>query len=217
MSYSHILPSLLAANFASLKDAMKPFEEKGMNMFHFDVMDGHFVPNISFGLPVLASLCQHTTAQFDVHLMIDNPLAFAENFLKVGAKVLTFHVETVSEEEGRQLIKLIHHYGAKAGISLKPNTPLETLDALLPFVDVVLVMGVEPGFGGQAFIPNTIDRIHALSVRRNNHQESFLIEVDGGIDDHSGRACLAAGCDWLVAGSYLFGHKDLDARLETLK
>lgn len=215
-TYPHIVPSLLAANFAKLSEDLDAMKTNGISMIHFDVMDGHFVPNISFGAPVLKSLSRSSTLLFDVHLMIAHPEQYAQTFLQAGASILTFHVETINVEKGLDLIKTIHTHGSKAGISLKPNTDLKTLSPYLQYVDIVLVMGVEPGFGGQAFLPSALEKIKQLDALRRQHGYAFLIEVDGGIDHLTGPACLKAGCDVLVAGSYLFGHADLASRLDAL-
>jgi ribulose-phosphate 3-epimerase len=215
-TYPHIIPSLLAANFANLGEELNLMKANGITMIHFDVMDGHFVPNISFGVPVLKSLTRASTLLFDVHLMIAHPHQFVQPFLEAGASIITFHVETIDGDQGLDLIKTIHSHGAKAGISLKPNTDIRELSSYLHVVDVVLVMGVEPGFGGQAFLPSALEKIKHLDALRRQHGYSFLIEVDGGIDQHTGPLCLKAGCDRLVAGSYVFGHDDLSTRLNAL-
>ena len=185
-------------------------------MLHFDVMDGCFVPNISFGVPVLQSLHKALPeAFFDVHLMIRRPLDYVEAFVKAGAGCITFHLE--SESDPGATIDAIHAAGCKAGLSIKPGTPVE---ALLPYLDrleLVLVMSVEPGFGGQKFMPSALEKLKALRAECTARGLSPWLEVDGGVDAVTGPECVAAGANLLVAGSAVFGKADMAAAVRGLK
>ena len=218
MKKALISPSLLAADFTNLKEEILKVEEAGATYLHFDVMDGHFVNNISFGQPVLKSIskCHHLVN--DVHIMISEPKRYAFKFIESGADILTFHYEACSnDKEVLEIIDIIHQKGAKAGLSIKPNTPVDVLFPFLPFLDLVLIMSVEPGFGGQSFIKSSLDKIIRLRNKIDTDGFKTLIEVDGGINEKTAPLCKVAGADILVAGSYLFGHDDIKERMEKLK
>ena len=213
-----IAPSILSADFNNLKEEILKVQDAGAEYLHFDVMDGHFVPNISFGIPVLKKIAHSHKMINDVHIMISDPKKYAEEFIKSGADVLTFHYEALSsDKEVEEVIDLIHEKGGKAGLSIKPKTSVEVLEKFLPKLDLVLVMSVEPGFGGQSFIPTALDKIAYLRDMIDKCKYPCLIEVDGGINDETGKLCVNAGVDILVAGSYLFGHDDLKERMEKLR
>lgn len=202
-----VAPSILSANFARLEEDCRRVSSPENPILHFDVMDGIFVPNISVGLPVLESL-SHALPQliYDVHLMILRPYEYVERFAKAGANYITFHQE--AEGDIRQIAKAIRKVGCKAGISVRPNTSVETIFPYLDDIDMVLIMSVEPGFGGQSFIESSLDKIRAVRAEANRRELPLLIEVDGGINKVTGPLCHQAGCDILVAGSAIFNAKD---------
>ena len=213
-----VAPSILSADFNNLKKEMDVVEQAGAEWLHFDVMDGHFVPNISFGIPVLKSIAHSHNMVNDVHIMISDPLKYAPEFIKSGAEYLTFHYEACKDdEEVQKVIDLIHSLNGKAGLSIKPKTDVKVVDKFLKDLDLLLVMSVEPGFGGQSFMPNALEKISHLRNEIDRNGYKCLVEVDGGINDETGKLCKEAGVDVLVAGSYLFGHEDVKARIEGLK
>ena len=214
-----ISPSLLSADFGNLEAELKKAEECGVEWIHYDVMDGHFVPNISIGVPVLKSTSSKTSLFKDVHLMISNPKKYIKPFVDAGADLLTFHYEACkSDTEVFELLDLIHSYGVKAGISVKPKTSIKSIYRFLASADLILVMSVEPGFGGQKYNPSAAVKISLLKDYMNeNDYHKTLIEVDGGINEETAKECVKAGVDVLVAGSYLFGHDDMKERVAKLR
>ncbi len=209
-----ISPSILSADFAYLGKALDTLKENNCDYVHFDVMDGHFVPNISYGIPVLKSLKKHTDTPFDVHLMITHPLDYVKAFSQAGADIITFHVE--SESDTLATIEAIRSEGKRVGLSLKPNTPIEAVYPYLQLVDMVLVMTVEPGFGGQGFISSTLDKISKLRAEADRKVIALDIEVDGGIDGSTAPLVKNAGANVLVSGSYLFKAESFAEALATL-
>ena len=209
-----VSPSLLGFPVSSFPELAKDLHLAGAEWIHLDVMDGKFVPRVTFFEEALIDLPE--SMEKDVHLMVEHPLELAPKFLEKGADTVTFHVEAVKEEEGLRLISLIHSYSAKAGISLRPGTPIEALKPYLPLIDLVLVMSVEPGKGGQAFLPSSCHRIAELAKLRESLGATYLIEVDGGINAQTGKEAASSGADVLVSGSYLVGQSDYAERLKGL-
>ena len=210
-----ISASILSADFGRLADELRRAEAAGCDMIHFDVMDGHFVPNLSYGVPVLKSIRKYCALPFDVHLMITDPLDYIDAFADAGADHITFHEEI--SEDPREVIKKIRSRGITAGISVKPNTPVESVYELIDLLDMVLVMTVEPGFGGQGFISHTLDKISALRREIERRGLKTDIEVDGGIDASTSVLVKNAGANVLVSGSYLFKAKDMAAAAKALR
>jgi ribulose-phosphate 3-epimerase len=197
-----ILPSILAADFARLGEQVAPLESAGARMLHVDVMDGHFVPNLTVGPPLVASLRKATRLTLDVHLMIEDPDLFAPLFIEAGADHVLVHQEACRNLD--RTLHLIREHGARPGVVINPATPVATLDEVLDLVDSVLVMSVNPGFGGQEFIPNSLKKVRQLAARRKERRLQFAIEIDGGITLKNVADAIQAGVDWVVAGTSIF-------------
>lgn len=211
-----VSPSILSADFANLERDIKKVECKGADWLHIDVMDGHFVPNITIGIPVVAALKKITKLPLDVHLMIENPQNYINQFMQAGADILTFHYEAVEKpEEILEIIERIKSCGVKAGISIKPKTSPEVLLPFLDKVDMVLVMTVEPGFGGQKFMPECAEKIKY--IRDNSSNADLIIQVDGGINAQTAEICKGFGANSLVAGSYIYNSNDIKSAINSLK
>jgi ribulose-phosphate 3-epimerase len=210
-----ILPSILAADFARLAEEVGRVERGGATMLHVDIMDGHFVPNLTIGPPVVQSLRKATRLHLDVHLMITDPDRYAPEFIKAGANSVSVHQE-VSPHLDRT-IQMIKEEGALAGVVINPATPVSTLDEILEAVDYVLVMSVNPGFGGQEFIPRTLDKVRALDRIRRERKYDFSIEIDGGVTKDNLAEVVRAGCDWIVTGSSVFHTPDPAATVAEMR
>ncbi len=207
-----IAPSILSADFAYLAQDCRDVLNAGADWLHVDVMDGDFVPNLSLGIPVLAGLSKAVDAFYDVHLMIRRPLEYIEAFARAGADFITFHLEADSDVE--KTIEAIHAAGCKAAVSVKPATPVEEVFPYLDRLDMVLIMSVEPGFGGQKFMPQAVDKIAVLRERAG---DGLMIQVDGGVDANTAPLCTRAGADVLVAGSAVFGKKDRKEAISAIR
>ncbi len=210
-----VSPSILSADLADLKNDIRRLEESGADRIHFDVMDGVFVNNISFGIPVLKSVKNITDMFIDVHFMIIDPMKYVDAFVDAGADMITFHTE--SNVDIKSTIDKIHSRGIKAGLTVKPNTPIETVYEYLPFIENVLVMSVEPGFGGQGFIHDTMKKVSDVKkiIIENNY--NCLVQVDGGINDVTARIAIEAGADDIVSGTYLFKAENMKDAVQTIK
>lgn len=211
-----IAPSLLAADFLNLETEIKKINETSCEWLHLDVMDGNFVPNLTFGYDLVGSLRPLTDKFFDVHLMISNPQMYVKQFQKAGAELYTFHYEAVNNEEIPALIEAIKAANMKVGMSIKPGTEVADIVGFLKDLDLVLVMSVEPGFGGQAFQAASVEKIAELNELRKENNYEYLIQVDGGINNETGVLVSEAGCDVLVAGSYVF-KEDMEAQINSLR
>ena len=210
-----IAPSILSADFANLAKDVSMVESAGADWLHVDVMDGHFVPNITIGPVVVKSIKKYSKLFFDVHLMITNPEKYWESFYKAGADLIVFHNEVSCDK--KQLIQEIKKAGIKAGVSIKPKTPVSDILEILPLVDVVLIMTVEPGFGGQSFMDDMVPKISSLRKIIDDNKYNCLIEIDGGINDKTAKVCIDAGADVLVSGSYIFAAQNPQQVLKGLK
>ena len=210
-------PSILSCDYMNMKRDFDYCKECGVKWFHVDIMDGHFVPNMSFGYSLVAAMRPVTDLVLDVHLMIDTPIKYAEEFCKAGADYLTIHVEADTPENIKKTLELIRSHGVKPGIVIKPKTPAEAIAPYLEMVDLVLVMTVEPGFGGQKFMADMMPKLKQLRQMLDKVNPSCHLEVDGGVDAVTGEVCKENGADVLVAGSAFFGAADRKAFLQSIE
>lgn len=210
-----ISSSLLGCDLSNIQAEVRRVEQAGTDWLHFDVMDGVFVPNLSFGLPVQQALNKVATVPIDTHLMIVDPIRYIEDFAKAGSDLITFHVESTKEPE--KVIEKIHSCGVKAGISIKPVTPVGVISDLIPMVDMVLIMTVEPGFGGQGFIHETLKKVRMVREIADRLNKDIYVEVDGGINDKTAVECKNAGADVFVSGTFIFNAKDTAAAIKSIR
>ena len=217
MKKIQVSPSILSADFSKLGNDIKRLEDSGADMIHVDVMDGHFVPNLTIGPPVIKSLRKHTKLPFDVHLMIDPVQKYIKDYSDAGADIITFHPEAT--ENILETINLIKSLNKKVGISLNPNTEIKVVEKYLDKIDLILIMSVYPGFGGQKFISSVVQKIKDLDKIRNERNLSFKIEIDGGINFETSKIAIEAGVDILVSGTTIFkeNNGDLKKNIKTLK
>lgn len=215
MSNNKIAPSILAADYANFASELKRIEETSAEYVHIDIMDGQFVSNISFGADVVASMRKHSKLVFDCHLMVVNPERYVDAFAQAGADIMTIHAESTLHIHGA--LQKIKAAGMKAGVVINPGTPVSAIEPVLSLVDQVLIMTVNPGFGGQSFIPEMLEKVAKVAQLRDEKGYDFDIEVDGGVDNKTIKACYDAGANVFVAGSYLFKASDLAAQVETLR
>jgi ribulose-phosphate 3-epimerase len=209
-----IAPSILSADFTRLADAIDAVKSGGVKMLHVDVMDGHFVPNITIGLPVVKSIRKATDLTIDTHLMIEQPGVYATQFVKAGADMVSVHVE--ADAHLQRTLTAIRDEGAKAGIAINPGTPLDALYECLPYCDFVLLMSVNPGFGGQKFVPTMLDKVRRLRRMIDERDLNVRIEIDGGIDESNIAEVVEAGAEMIVAGTAVFGRPDPAAAVRML-
>jgi ribulose-phosphate 3-epimerase len=212
-----VAPSILSADFANLARDIQMVADAGADYVHVDVMDGAFVPNITIGVPVVASIRKATDMPLDVHLMIDRPLRYVDAFCEAGADILTIHIEADTEENNREALRRIREHGVRAAISIKPGTPVEEAFPYLELCDMVLVMTVEPGFGGQKFMADQMPKVAAIRKLIDEKNPDCELEVDGGVAPDTCRTCIEAGANVLVAGSAVYKASDIPARIAELR
>ncbi|KIO59054.1 Ribulose-phosphate 3-epimerase [Caldibacillus thermoamylovorans] len=210
-----IAPSILSADFSILGKEVKDVEKAGADYIHIDVMDGHFVPNITIGPLIVEAIRPVTSLPFDIHLMIENPEKYIQNFVRAGADIISVHTESCRHLH--RTIYQIKEQGIKAGVVLNPATPVEMIRDVLTDIDLVLLMTVNPGFGGQTFIPNVLKKIEQVKRWKDEQNLTFEIEVDGGINDETAKQCVEKGVDVLVAGSYIFNNKNREQAIEMIR
>lgn len=215
MANKWVSPSILAADFANLQSDVEMLNSSAADYIHIDIMDGVFVPNISFGFPVCEAINKHATKPLDFHLMIVNPDAYLESCRKAGAQIISVHYEACPHLH--RTVQAIKEMGIKAGVVLNPHTSVDVLNEILPDLDLVLIMSVNPGFGGQKFIQSSVDKVAKLRALANKHNPNLIIEVDGGVNSQNAPSLYKAGADMLVAGSFVFNSSDPVNTISTLK
>lgn len=215
MYKTQIAPSLLSSDFGNLADEIRKLEAAGADILHLDVMDGHYVPNLSFGFPIISCIRKLTKLPLDVHLMVTNPEFYVPRLHEIGVQWISFHQETVYHSH--RLVQQIKELGIKAGIAINPATNIITLDSIIPDLDYVLVMSVNPGYSAQSFIPSALAKLQALSVLRSQRQLSFHLEIDGGVSSANAKAIRDAGADILVSASFIFSSLDYREAISAIR
>ena len=215
MSSTIVAPSILSADFAHLQDDITKIEKAGADWIHCDIMDGHFVPNISYGPMIVKQVSKMTALPLDVHLMITDPIRYVEEFAKAGAEYITVHANACEDLEAT--IDKIHSLGCKVGVAVNPDFDIELFTPFIEKIELTLIMSVFAGFGGQKFIPDVMRKVETLKTIRDEKALDFLIEVDGGVNGETAKICKNAGADVLVAGSYLFGSENYEERVKSLR
>ncbi len=215
MQKTQIAPSLLSADFGRLSTEISALEAAHADLLHLDVMDGHYVPNLSFGFPLIKTIKRLSKLPLDVHLMVTNPDFHVPLLAEIGVQWISFHQETV--HHSHRLIQQIKAFGIKAGLALNPATPINTMESILPELDYVLMMSVNPGYSAQSFVPFVLDKIKYLSQIRQDRHLQFLIEVDGGVSDQNASALVSAGADILVSASFIFSSSDYKQAINALR
>ncbi|MDD2332172.1 MAG: ribulose-phosphate 3-epimerase [Candidatus Cloacimonetes bacterium] len=215
MSKIQIAPSILSADFGILKQEIEALEAAQADIIHLDLMDGHYVPNLSFGFPLISKIRELTSLPLDAHLMVTNPAFYIDELAKIGVQMVSFHQET--EYHSHRMVQHIHELGMQAGIALNPATPLSSLDEILPELDFVLIMSVNPGYSGQSFICSNLDKIQRLSATIRSRILSIQIEVDGGVKESNAKEIVSSGADILVSASYIFSHSSYSDAIRSLK
>ena len=210
-----LAPSILSADFNRLGEQIQRVEKAECRWLHIDIMDGMFVPSISFGMPVVKSIRKESSLYFDVHMMVKDPERYVEEFQSCGADMITVHAEACRDLA--ETVKKIHETGADAGVAVNPDTPLSAVTDVMDQVEMILIMSVYPGFGGQKFMPSALDKLRWLKAEKDRRGLKFLLEVDGGVDAATAPQCVAAGADVLVAGSAVYKAEDIPARIKELR
>lgn len=212
-----VAPSILSADFVNLERDIRHLQESGADYVHIDVMDGLFVPNITIGIPVVAAIRKITDLPLDVHLMIDRPIRYVEQFCDAGADIVTIHAEADTVENNQEALKMIRRKGVRAAVSIKPGTPASAVDPYMDLMDMILVMTVEPGFGGQKFMADQMPKVAAIRKLINDRNPACELEVDGGVAPDTCQTCIDAGANVLVAGSAVYRAEDIPARIKELR
>lgn len=212
-----VAPSILSADFVNLERDIRHLQKSGADYVHIDVMDGLFVPNITIGIPVVAAIRKITDLPLDVHLMIDRPIRYVEQFCDAGADIVTIHAEADTVENNQEALKMIRRKGVRAAVSIKPGTPASAVDPYMDLMDMILVMTVEPGFGGQKFMADQMPKVAAIRKLINERNPACELEVDGGVAPDTCQTCIDAGANVLVAGSAVYKAEDIPARIKELR